>query len=79
MSDNEKKKVETTQITFRLPVSVLNKLDDLCKTYGVKRGDFLIECVNIEYDKLNNNSELKSMLEQFKQLTETMRGIVQNQ
>ena len=66
-------KKDTVQITFRAPASVIVQLDELCKMMGIKRGEFLISAITSEYDKMQGNPKLKDMLEQFKQITETMK------
>ena len=66
-------KKDTVQITFRAPASVIVQLDELCKMMGIKRGEFLISAITSEYDKMRGNPKLKDMLEQFKQITETMK------
>lgn len=74
---NEGKKKETTQVTFRLPVSVLEKLDFLCKSYGMKRSEVIISSINAEYDKICGSPELKEMLDKFLELGNIMKGFAE--
>lgn len=66
-------KKDTLQITFRAPVDVVEQLDELCRLTGVKRGEFFINAVIAEYDKINGNPQLKKMLEQFRGIADTMK------
>lgn len=66
-------KKDTVQITFRAPVSVIRQLDDLCAMSGMKRSEFFINAISIEYDKVNGNPQLKKMLEKMREITETMK------
>ena len=54
-------------------VAVADQLDELCRMMGIKRSEFLISAITSEYDKMQGNPKLKDMLEQFKQITETMK------
>lgn len=67
------KRSDTVAITFRAPVSVIEQLDELCRLSGVKRGDFLINAITLEYDKVNGNPELKKLLEQMRGITIAMK------
>lgn len=40
---------------------------------AIKRSEFPISAITYEYDKMQGNPKLKDMLEQFKQITETMK------
>ena len=66
-------KKDTMQITFRAQTDIVNQLDELCRMMGIKRSEFLISAITSEYDKMQGNPKLKDMLEQFKQITETMK------
>ena len=66
-------KKDTMQITFRAPAEVIRQLDELCAMSGIKRSEFIISAITSEYDKMQGNPKLKDMLEQFKQITETMK------
>ena len=66
-------KKDTVQITFRAPTEVIRQLDELCAMSGMKRSEFFINAICSEYDKMQGNPKLKDMLEQFKQITETMK------
>lgn len=76
---NEGKKKETAQVTFRLPVTVLDKLDFLCKSYGMKRGDVIISMINAEYDKLCGSPELREMLDKFLELGNMMKDFAEKE
>ena len=66
-------KKNTVAVTFRCDVAVADQLDELCRMMGIKRSEFLISAITSEYDKMQGNPKLKDMLEQFKQITETMK------
>ena len=66
-------KGNTVAVTFRCDVAVADQLDELCRMMGIKRSEFLISAITSEYDKMQGNPKLKDMLEQFKQITETMK------
>lgn len=66
-------KKNTVAVTFRCDVAVADQLDALCRMIGIKRSEFLISAITSEYDKLQGNPKLKDMLEQFRQITETMK------
>lgn len=68
---NMKKK--TIAVTFRCDCAVAAQLDVLCRMMGIKRSEFLISAITSEYDKMQGNPKLKDMLEQFRQITETMK------
>lgn len=68
-------KKDTVGITFRCPVSVVSQLDELCSISGLKRSQFIISCIVSEYDKINGNSELKKLMDQFKLITEQVKNI----
>lgn len=65
-------KKNTVAVTFRCDVAVADQLDELCRMMGIKRSEFLISAITSEYDKMQGNPKLKDMLEQFKQITETI-------
>lgn len=71
----EAKTKETAQVTFRLPVSVLEKLDFLCKSFGMKRSEVIISSINAEYDKICGSPELREMLDKFLELGDMMKGL----
>lgn len=66
-------KKNTVAVTFRCDVAVADQLDVLCRMMGIKRSEFLISAITSEYDKMQGNPKLKDILEQFKQITETMK------
>lgn len=66
-------KKDTVQITFRAPSDVIRMLDELCAMSGIKRSEFLINAIICEFDKVNGNPQLKKMLEQFREISETMK------
>jgi hypothetical protein len=68
-------KKNTVAVTFRCDVAVADQLDELCRMMGIKRSEFLISAITSEYDKMQGNPKLKDMLEQFKQITETMKQL----
>lgn len=76
---NEGKKKDTTQVTFRLPVTVLDKLDYLCKSYGMKRSEVIISSINSEYDKICGSPELKEMLDKFLELGDMLKGFAEKE
>lgn len=65
--------VKTVQITFRAPAPVVEQLDELCRMTGMKRSDFFINAVTSEYDRVQGNPQLKKMMEQMRQIAETMK------
>lgn len=74
-----KKKEQTVQITYRSPVSVVEKLDELCRVYGFKhRSEFLNGIVVSEYDKLKGNPEFSAIMEQFSDLVKRLDGLKGN-
>jgi NADPH-dependent 7-cyano-7-deazaguanine reductase QueF len=75
----EKKKEPTVQITYRAPVSVVEKLDELCRVFGFKhRSEFLNGVVVTEYDKLKGNPEFSAVMEQFNELVKRLDGLKGN-
>lgn len=66
-------KKDTMQVTFRAPTAVIEQLDEICSMTGVKRSEFFINAITAEYDKINGNPQLKKMLEQFRQIADTMK------
>lgn len=66
-------KKNTIAVTFRCDVAVADQLDELCRMMGIKRSEFLITAITSEYDKLQGNPKMKEMLEQMKQIAETMK------
>lgn len=66
-------KKDTVQITFRAPTEVIRQLDEMCSMSGIKRSEFFINAISSEYDKINGNPQLKKMLEQMRQIAETMK------
>ena len=68
-----KKPYDTVGVTFRAPTEVVRQLDELCAMSGIKRSEFLIDAICAEYEKVNGNPQLKKMLEQMKQIAETMK------
>lgn len=74
------KKVDykTVQVSFRCPVPVLVQLDELCRMSGVKRSEFFVNAIISEYDKIQGNPQLKKMMEQMRQIAETMKEMTVN-
>lgn len=66
-------KKNTIAVTFRCDCAVAAQLDVLCRMMGIKRSEFLISAITSEYDKMQGNPKLKDMLEQFRQITETIK------
>jgi predicted transcriptional regulator len=64
---------KTTSVTFRCEDAVAEQLDEICRLSGMKRGDFLISAITAEYDRLQGNPQMKKMLEQMRQIAETMK------
>lgn len=65
----------TIALTFRCDVTIAEKLDEMCRTMGIKRSEFLINAITTEYDKMQGNPQLKKMLEQMREIAETMKQI----
>lgn len=68
-------KKNTIAVTFRCDVAVVEKLDELCQVMGIKRSEFLISAITSQYDSLQGNPEMKKMLEQFKQIADTVKQL----
>jgi hypothetical protein len=68
-------KKNTIAVTFRCDCAVAAQLDVLCRMMGIKRSEFLISAITSEYDKMQGNPKLKDMLEQFRQITETLKQV----
>ena len=68
-----KKPYDTVGVTFRAPTEVVRQLDELCAMSGIKRSELFINAICAEYEKVNGNPQLKKMLEQMKQIAETMK------
>lgn len=66
-------KKNTTAVTFRADKEVVEKLDELCRMSGIKRSEFLISCIMSEYDRVQGNPTLRKMLEQLREMSETMK------
>jgi hypothetical protein len=71
-------KKNTIAVTFRCDVAVADQLDELCRMMGIKRSEFLISAITSEYDKMQGNPKMKEMLEQFKQIADTMKQLTGN-
>ena len=67
-------KVETTQLTFRLPVSVLSQLDELCKLTDLKRSEILINLITSEYDRFHGNPKMKEIISQMVELQQALKS-----
>ena len=67
------KRKNTIGVTFRCDVAVSEQLDEICRMMGIKRSEFLITAITSEYDRLQGNPKMKEMLEQMKQITETVK------
>lgn len=68
-------KKNTIAVTFRCDVAVVDQLDELCRMMGVKRSEFLITAITSEYDKLQGNPKIKEMLEQMKNIADTVKQL----
>ena len=68
-------KKNTIAVTFRCDCAVAAQLDVLCRMMGIKRSEFLISAITSEYDKMQGNPKLKDILEQFRQITETIKQV----
>lgn len=68
-------KKNTIAVTFRCDVAVADQLDEICRMMGIKRSEFLITAITSEYDKLQGNPKMKEMLEQMKQIADTMKQL----
>lgn len=68
-------KVETTQLTFRLPVDVLEQLDELCKLTDAKRSEIIINLIISEYDRIQGNPKMKEIMQQMVELEQALKGI----
>ena len=68
-------KKNSIAVTFRCDCAVAAQLDVLCRMMGIKRSEFLISAITSEYDKMQGNPKLKDMLEQFRQITETLKQV----
>ena len=66
-------KKNTIAVTFRCDVAVADQLDEICRMSDIKRSEFLISAITSEYDKMNGNPQMKKMLEQMKQIADTMK------
>ena len=66
-------KKNTIAVTFRCDVAVAEQLDELCRMIGIKRSEFLISAITSEYDKMQGNPKLMEMMEQMRQITDTMK------
>ena len=66
-------KKDTLAITFRAPSDVIRQLDELCNMMGIKRSEFIITAITSEYDKLNGNPQMKQMMEQLRQIADTVK------
>lgn len=70
----KKKEINTVQITFRAPAESIERLDLLCNMYGIKRSDFFVSAISAEYDKVNGNPQIKKLLSQLKEVSETVKA-----
>lgn len=68
-------KKNTIAVTFRCDFAVADQLDEICRMMGIKRSEFLITAITSEYDKLQGNPKMKEMLEQMKQIADTMKQL----
>ena len=69
------KKEKSIVVGFRMPLSVVSKLDELCTLYNLSRGEFFNSLVVSEYDKVKGNPELSAILQQFKNLTDQIQSL----
>lgn len=70
----KKNDFDTTAITFRISDDDVKRFDFVCSVYGLKRGDFILNCIRSEYDKINGNPQLKKMIEQMRELSEAVKS-----
>lgn len=66
-------KKDTQAITFRAPSDVVRQLDELCNMMGIKRSEFIVTAITSEYDKLHGNPQMKRMMEQLRQIADTVK------
>ena len=66
-------KKDTQAITFRAPSDVVRQLDELCNMMGIKRSEFIVTAITSEYDKLQGNPQMKRMMEQLRQIADTVK------
>lgn len=66
-------KKDTQAITFRAPSDVVRQLDELCNMMGIKRSEFIVTAITSEYDKLHGNPQMKQMMEQLRQIADTVK------
>lgn len=66
-------KKDTQAITFRAPTSVIRQLDELCSLMNMKRSQFFINAVTSEYDRLHGNPKALELMNQLRQVSESLR------
>lgn len=71
--DMAKEKKNTVSITFRASVDVIRRLDEMCAMMTIKRGDFLVNAICSEYDKICGNPQLNKLLLQMREITDTLK------
>lgn len=68
-------KQEVKQLSFRMPLSYFDMLDELCKVSGMSRGQYLMSSIEADYEKMEGNPKAKELLEQMKALTDLAKSI----
>lgn len=71
--DMAKEKKNAFTITFRAPVDVVQRLDEMCAMMTIKRSEFLINAICSEYDKICGNPQLNKLLLQMREITDTLK------
>lgn len=63
------------QISFRIPVSVLAQLDEMCKLSNTKRSELVINLITVEYDKLQGNPKVKEIIQKMAELESSFKKL----
>ena len=67
------KGIESTSLTFRIPLPVLEQLDEMCRFSNAKRSELLINLITVEYDKLQGNPKFKEIIQKMAELESSFR------
>ena len=60
------------QVSFRLTEEQIEKLNFVCKSYGISKTGFLLSSIQNEYDNLIGNKEALQILDKMKDLAQDL-------
>ena len=70
-----KRAAHSIAVNFRIDPETVRQLDELCKIGNVKRGTFIAGCIHSEYDKMQQNPQMKIIMDKFNDLSKEMEKL----